>query len=142
MKKTILTLSLLVLMAGLTRGIAQQSETVMRTEKHAKMLPEDIAKKRTDHMTKSLALDKHQEKAIYDLNLKHAKEQQVLRAERNAIKKKAEAEKAEHNANVADLLTEEQKAKMEEIRAQRIEKRRKSHHSNPPKPPMPPRIED
>lgn len=129
-------------MANFTNSIAQHSEVVLKSEHHAKLSPEELAKKKTDHMTKSLALDKSQEKAIYDLNLEHAKKQEALRTERRALKKKVEFEKTNHKTNISDILTDEQKAKMEEIRAERIEKRKHSQHSRPPKPPKPSRIED
>ncbi|MFK8037005.1 MAG: hypothetical protein AB8B74_01850 [Crocinitomicaceae bacterium] len=137
MKKTILTLCLLVLMAGITKSFAQQSEVVMKKKQHVKLSPAERAKKKTDQMTKSLALDKNLAETIYQLNLKYAKEQDALRAEKLALKKKAVTEKTKHHAKVSTVLSEEQNAKLEEIIAKRKEKR----VPKPPKPPIPANID-
>ncbi|MDX1350915.1 MAG: hypothetical protein R3279_11735, partial [Putridiphycobacter sp.] len=125
MKKTILTFSLLVLMAGYSTSFAQNGKEVSKKERRAELSPEEIAKKKTDHMTKTLGLTKSQEEKMYDINLKHAKEQAALRNERKALKAKAEAEKQKHESEVDKILTEEQRAKLAAEKAQRAERKEK-----------------
>lgn len=135
MKKKILTFSLLVLMASYSTVNAQDSKIEHKKEQKANLSPEDIAKKKTDQMTKSLGLDKGQQRAIYDINLKHAKEQAKLKAERQILKDKYQAEKKTHQTNIDQVLNEEQKAKMAEMKAKRAEKKGPSKPPHPPKPP-------
>ena len=137
MKKTILTFSLLVLMASYSTGFAQGQNIEQKREQSANLNPKDIAKKKTDQMTKSLGLDKSQEKAMYDINLKHAEEQAKLKSERQALKAKYNAEKKSHQSNIDQVLTEEQKAKLAAMKAKRVEKKKIQKHSHPPMPPKP-----
>lgn len=137
MKKTILTFSLLVLMAGYNTSFAQISKADVKKEQRAELSPEEIAKKKTDQMTKSLGLTKDQEKAMYEVNLKHAKEQVKLREERKALKVKADAERKAHAENVDKLLNDEQKAKLAAQKAERAEKKKHGKKPAPPRPPKP-----
>ena len=135
MKKTILTFSMLVLMASYSTSFAQDGKVESKKEQRANLSPEEVAKKKTDHMTKSLDLDKTQEKAMYDINLKHAREQAKLKAEKESLKAKYTEEKKTYQSNVDKILTEEQKAKMAEAKAKRGEHKKSKQHPHPPKPP-------
>lgn len=136
MKKTILTFSLLVLMASFTTATAQQDVKKNRKELKAEMTPEQQAQKKTDRMTKSLALDEKQQEEMFNINLKHAKEQAKLREERKALKAKIQAEKRSCSADIDNTLTEEQKAKLKELKAKKAEQKSKNKHPKPPKPPV------
>ena len=136
MKKTILTWSMLLLIASFTNGFSQAVEAEHKKEHKVDYTPEQVARKKTDHMTKKLGLDEKQQKAMYDINLEHAKKQAALKAEKRALKAKYQAEKSAYKSNVDDVLTEEQKAKLEELRAKQAERKA---DKRPPKPPLPPK---
>lgn len=101
--------------------------------------PEERAKRTTERMAEELSLTDAQKKQILDINLEYAKKNEAEMAERKAEmearKAEMEARKAEMDARRAELkeqeakiqavLTEEQRAKWTEIKAERMEDRRR-----------------
>ncbi len=138
MKKMILTAGIFMLLASHITGFSQTSETSHKKELRADLTPEEIAKKKTDKMTKTLELNKSQQESMYAINLKHANEQAILKAERNALKAKYKAEREAYKTSLEEILNDEQKALLAEQRAKQAERRLEKRASRPPMPPMPP----
>ena len=91
---------------------------------------EERAKRNTERMAEELSLTDAQQKQILDINLQYAKKKDAERkAEMEARKAEMDAKRAEmkeQNAKIQSVLTEEQKTKWTEIRAERMEDRRRS----------------
>ncbi|MFC5626836.1 DUF4890 domain-containing protein [Algoriphagus winogradskyi] len=93
---------------------------------------EERAKRSTEQMAESLSLTEAQKKQILEINLEYAKKNEAEMAERKA---EMEARKAEmeakreelkaQDAKIQAVLTEEQKAKWTEIKAERMDDRRR-----------------
>lgn len=94
--------------------------------------PEERATKNTERMAEALTLTEAQKKQILEINLEYAKKNDVVMAERKAEMeaRKAEmdakrAELKEQDAKIQAVLTEEQRAKWIEIKADRMNDRRR-----------------
>lgn len=71
--------------------------------------PEERAEKMTNHMSEHLSLTDDQKTAVYQLNLQMA----------NAAKEDRKSLRAEHDAGLKEILTEEQYLKLQEVRKDR-----------------------
>lgn len=94
--------------------------------------PEQRAKMSTEKMTEQLQLSEDQQKQILDINLEYAKKREAEMAERRAAAEQRrslmEAMRAELKAQdeqIQSVLTEEQRAKWEELKAERRSDRRR-----------------
>ena len=93
---------------------------------------EERAQRATERMAESLSLTEAQKKQILDINLEYAKKNEAEMAERKA---EMEARKAEmdakreelkaQDAKIQAVLTEEQRTKWTEIKAERMDDRRR-----------------
>lgn len=105
MKKIVLTLFIAILTTG--ASIAQGNNN-QRGLRNINQTPEEIAKRQTSIMKQRLDLNSDQEKKVYDLNLKYAKEQlkirEVIAAERARLNKNFE----EKDNLIRKILTPEQ----------------------------------
>ena len=137
MKKTILTMALLMIIASQSSAVAQNENSKNKTELKS-LTVEEIAAKHTARMKKSLGLTDEQEKNIYDLNLEYAKQKAALRTQRKALKEKAKKNHEDFKNSLDQELSAEQLEKLKAIKAERIKKRtEKQGMSQPPKPPTP-----
>lgn len=137
MKKTILTIGLLLFIAGISPVMAQDNKP-QKKEQLKKMTPAQIAVKKTDRMKKELNLTDTQYKEMYEVNLRHAREREALRIEKHKLKQRAEIENKKHKEGVSKILTAAQKEKQKEL----IEKRKankENKRGTAPRPPKPPR---
>lgn len=94
--------------------------------------PEDRAKRTTERMAETLSLTEEQKKQVLDINLEYAKkneaEMEARKAEMEARKAEMEAKRAElkqQDAKIQAVLTEEQRIKWTEIKAERMDDRRR-----------------
>ena len=109
-------------------GVAVLAITTLQAEaqqsKRQQPNPEERAKQTTDKMAAELSLSESQKAQILELNLDQAKKRQAemerMAAER---KEKMEAMKA-HQEKINSILTDEQRAKWEEMKLEQREKRR------------------
>ena len=109
MKKILMTLAMGIIVSGV---ISAQNQKVVRMHENAniqkELTPEDIAKKQTANMKERLALTADQEKKVYELNLKYAKDQaksrEIIRKERESMAKNFK----EKDSLVKNILTPEQ----------------------------------
>lgn len=113
---------LMVLFLGTTVSMAQN-----RSRQHS--TPEESAKKTTETLKEKLGLKADQEKQVYALNLKSAKEMTEMRKEmqggggdRGAMRAKFTKMHEEANKGMKKILTEDQYAKYEKY----LEERRAS----------------
>lgn len=108
MKKTILTLALFAALS--VNSFAQQKS------------PEDRAKKSTEMMATNLSLSDEQKAKIYDATLERVKATDVLKAAAGEGNKpdmeQMKAVNKKYNDVLKATLTEEQKTKLAEIKAQ------------------------
>jgi protein CpxP len=87
--------------------------------------PKEMAKRQTDELTKTLDLNKDQEKKVLDLNLKNAEQMSALREERSgggdreAMREKMTKIREEHTAEMKKILTESQFKKYEKYLEER-----------------------
>ena len=90
---------------------------------------EDRAQRSTERMAKALTLTEDQKKQILGINLEYAKKNEEERKAAMQVRKaEMEAKKAEmkeQNSKVEAVLTQEQRAKWTEIKAEKIEDRRR-----------------
>ncbi|MCF1753138.1 DUF4890 domain-containing protein [Mariniradius sediminis] len=77
--------------------------------------PEERAERITNKMVEELALSEEQKKKIYQINLDHAKKRQ---AEMEARRAAMEADIKAQNQEIEALLSEEQKTKWSEMKAE------------------------
>jgi Spy/CpxP family protein refolding chaperone len=131
MKKLITTIGLGMVIALSSVTFAQDQPTKPTKEERKNMTVEEKAQKKTDRMTKQLALSGDQAKQVYDINLKHEKENKVLRAEAKKIKEKGKALRAEKRTSLEKVLTPEQLAKAKEMEAKRKENHKKGGKGGP-----------
>lgn len=84
--------------------------------------PEERAERITNKMVEELALSEEQKKKIYQINLDHAKKRQAemdaRREEMKAKRAEMEADMKAQNQEIEALLTEEQKVKWAEVKAE------------------------
>ena len=92
---------------------------------------EERAQKNTERMAEALTLTDAQKKQILDINLEYAKKNEAEMAERKAEmearRAMVEAKKAElkeQDAKIQAVLTEEQRAKWTEIKAEKMNDRK------------------
>lgn len=123
MKKAILTVAIAVM--GITAAFAQDSTKRVRRVM-PKLTAEQRAEKATSRLDQDLKLSADQKTKIYAIELDKAKKMETFRAaDREARKEKMKAGKAEMDAQKAKIdaiLTKDQKAKMETLKAERKEK--------------------
>ena len=87
--------------------------------------PKEMAKRQTDELTKTLDLNKDQEKKVLDLNLKNAEQMSALREEmsgggdREAMREKMTKIREEQTAEMKKILTESQFKKYEKYLEER-----------------------
>ncbi|PZX58270.1 uncharacterized protein DUF4890 [Algoriphagus ratkowskyi] len=90
---------------------------------------EEIATRNTEKMAEQLALTDTQKQQVLDINLEFAKKNEAERkAEMEARKAEMEARKAkskEQDNKIQSVLTEEQRAKWTELKAEKINDHRK-----------------
>ncbi|OOG70135.1 DUF4890 domain-containing protein [Algoriphagus sp. A40] len=115
MKKWIIGAALLVFTS--LHVAAQQEKREMPN-------PEERAKKMTDKMALELELSETQKAQILDLNLEHSKKRQAEMEREMAERKARTAEMKAHQDKIKEVLTEEQRAKWEEIKLEQRENRR------------------
>jgi protein CpxP len=112
MKKYILTIALFAAVAANTYAQKGQQKT-----------SEERAQKSTEMMEKNLSLSAEQKTKIYEAALERAKATEVLRTEagegNQPDKEKMKAVSMKYNKVLKETLNEEQKAKMEEMKANR-----------------------
>jgi protein CpxP len=94
--------------------------------------PEERANKNTERMAEALTLTDAQKKQILEINLEYAKKNEAEMAERKAEMEARKAEMdvkkvelKEQDAKIQAVLTEEQRAKWTEIKADRMDDRRR-----------------
>ena len=92
---------------------------------------EERAKRNTERMAEELTLTDAQKRQVLDINLEYAKKNEAemaeRRAEMEARKGEMDSKKAElkgQDAKIQAVLTEEQRAKWTEIKAERMDGRR------------------
>ncbi|WP_133248498.1 hypothetical protein [Pedobacter yonginense] len=123
MKKAILTIAIAVM--GFTAAFAQDTTKRARREM-PKMTAEQRAEKATAGMEKRLGLTADQKTKVYQVELDRAKKMDAMRTGNPADMKskrgemKASMDKAK--ADLDNILTAEQKTKMETLRAEQREK--------------------
>lgn len=117
MKKIILTLAIAV--TAITASYAQKAERVQIT-------PEQRAEKTAAQLQTKLALTNDQKAEVYKIEVEKLKKQEDWRKEsRDEMTKKMEARKAEmrkSDEKLGKVLTADQKAKYEALKAERKEK--------------------
>jgi hypothetical protein len=68
MRKLATTIGVGLMMALITPAVAQDEKPPVKKEHKKDMTPEEVAKKRTDKMTKELGLSKEQHEKVYKIN--------------------------------------------------------------------------
>ena len=86
---------------------------------------EERAIRNTERMAEELTLTDAQKKQILDINLEYAKKNEAEMAERKAEMDAKRAELKEQDAKIQAVLTEEQRSKWTEIKADRMNDRRR-----------------
>ena len=89
--------------------------------------PADRAEQRTEQMTKELALDADQAAKVEAMNKRYAEEMRALEpteAERQEKREKMKDIQTRRDEELKTVLTEEQYAKMMELRQQRTDERK------------------
>ena len=87
--------------------------------------PEERAQRNTDRISEALTLTDSQKKQILNINLEYAKKKEAEMEARKAQMDVKRAELKEQDAKIQAVLTEEQRAKWTEIKAERMEDRRR-----------------
>lgn len=123
MKRAILTVAIAVM--GFTAAFAQDTTRKARREM-PKMTAEQRAEKATASMEKKLSLTADQKTKVYQVELDRAKKMDALRtgnpADMKAKRGEMKASMDKSKADLDNILTPEQKTKMETIRAEQKEK--------------------
>lgn len=88
--------------------------------------PEERAERVTNKMAEELSLSEDQKKKVYQINLDHAKKRQ---AEMEARRAAMEADMKAQNQEIEALLSEEQKAKWAEMKAEGKKRMEEEGHS-------------
>ena len=133
MKKLITTIGLGMVIALSSLTFAQDRPEKPTKEERKNMTVEEKAQKKTERMTKQLALSKDQSKQVYDINLKYEKENKILRAESKKIKEKMMSGVYEKRSSIEKVLTAEQLAKAKEMEVKRKENYKKGSPKQDPK---------
>ena len=123
MKKIVLTLAIAV--SAFTASYAQKSE-------RAPITPEQRAERSANQLKEKLALTDAQKAEVYKIEIDKFKKQDEVRKDRlKEMKKVAESRKAEMAARedkLAKVLTPDQKAKYESIKADRKDRFKDRQH--------------
>ncbi len=106
MKKTLFAWALMALM---TTGVYAQNANQKQRN------PEKMAEKMTERMTENLSLTEDQKTAVYDANFKFA----------SADKEDRKAAMDKYDADMKEILNEDQYEKWKAKRKERMEKRKK-----------------
>lgn len=130
MKRIVLTLAIAFI--GLTATFAQSTGK-------QKMTPEQRAEKSTAKLEKELTLTADQKQKIYAVELDKYKQTEAWHkqtsADRKAKKDQHMASKKETDAKIDQVLTPDQKKKLEDLRtAKKARIQNKKEHHNAPKP--------
>ncbi|MEB2783481.1 DUF4890 domain-containing protein [Algoriphagus persicinus] len=106
--------------------------TIAQRKEGERPSAEERAQRSTERMAEKLALTDAQKKQILDINLEYAKKNEAEMAERKAEIEAHKAEMAakraemnEQDAKIQAILTEEQRAKWTEIKAERMKDRQR-----------------
>jgi Spy/CpxP family protein refolding chaperone len=121
MKKLMTTIGIGLMIAIISPATAQEGKPTNAKKEHKDLTPEERAQKRTDKMTKELELSEEQAKQVYAINLNDAKEMEAIRIEKEKLKKRAKAQREKSKAEMDNVLTAEQKVKMEQLKKAKIE---------------------
>ena len=121
MKHTTVFTALLIL--G-TIGAASAQQHQQRPVKTA----DEIARRQTDRMTASLGLDDQQQEAVYALNLQRAEKAKASRAELREKMAQIRADRQTDKQRLDEILTEEQRGKLQEQLAARKDAAHTRHH--------------
>ncbi|RPI16184.1 MAG: hypothetical protein EHM58_12350 [Ignavibacteriae bacterium] len=107
-----------------------QSDDVKKTKK----TPEERAKMVADRMQKKLELTDVQYQSIYDVLLtnfqQRAKDREQFQGEKKAFKKSQREKRKAAREQIKNILTDEQKAKMKELRKQNKMNKKKNKDGN------------
>lgn len=122
MKKVALMIALLGF-AVVGNSVFGQDVPPSKKEKKPELSIEEKADKRTEKMTKELGLSEEQAKKVKALNMEHIQKMEETRAKMEAAKKEAHQNREEHEAALKTILTPEQAARLDEIKAEQKEKR-------------------
>lgn len=99
-------------------------EVAAQQQKRAELSPEERAQRMTEQMASELQLTENQKSQILELNRAHAKKRHTeMEQEKAERKEKAEEMKA-FQEQLKEALTEEQRAKWEELKLERRQNRR------------------
>ncbi|MCX7878813.1 MAG: Spy/CpxP family protein refolding chaperone [Ignavibacteria bacterium] len=94
--------------------------------------PEEIAEKRAAKLKEKLSLSDYQHKQIYDIILKSVSEIKSLReqkkstgeVDRKVLREKIKSLRKETHDKIVSVLTPEQRAKFDEVKKKKMEKRK------------------
>lgn len=127
------TIGIGLMIALISPATAQEGKPANAKKEHKDLTPEERAQKRTDKMTKELELSEEQAKQVYAINLNDAKEMEAIRIEKEKLKKRAKAQREKSRTEMDNVLTAEQKVKMEQIKKEKIEKKKQNAAGKPHK---------
>lgn len=133
-ENTMKKLLMIALAFGMLTGVqAQESGTLdsrVSKERQA-MTPEQRAEKRTARMAESLSLSAEQKEKVYQIVLNQVKEADRLRETKEEVRDERAASLKKADAQISEILTEEQrvkwdaqKAEVRERRANKMEERK------------------
>lgn len=88
-------------------------------EERKNMSTEDMAKHKTDKMTKKLKLSEAQSKEVYEINLRHENEIKEMRAESKKIRAEVKLKRQAKKSEIEKVLTAEQQEKVKKMQAKR-----------------------
>ena len=85
--------------------------------------PEEMAERQTKHLTEKLELDENQKAKVHEINLTFAKKVQAMREEgkghRETMQEKRESLHKERDAEMNEVLSDEQYKTLEKIKSDR-----------------------
>ncbi len=127
MRKGMILIGLFAMIFAGSNVIAQEEndrkDHQERKAEWENLSPEEKAAKKTEHMTKDLDLTAEQSVKIEAINLAHILEMDKIKAERKALKEKAKAQKEKTKGEIDEVLTPEQREKLEAKKEERQKKR-------------------
>lgn len=124
LKMTVAVFAFAVFAVSTVHAQADPAMTVQEAavERGAKKSPEERAQMQTDKMAKMLDLTADQKAKIQAINLQFAQEGAVKGAERRAARK-------DKDAQIAAVLTDDQKAQLKERRKSNVKNRKERKHA-------------
>lgn len=134
MKKLLMFALALGMLSGVQAQESGRLDSRVSKERQA-MTPEQRAEKRTARMAESLSLTAEQKEKVYQIALNQAKEADRLREAKEEVRDERAASMKKADAQITEILTEEQRVKWEaqkaEVRERRTNKmeERKSENS-------------